>query len=183
MKIKEVKVLTLNNAAILKGFTKNGLDSSRFINLILCFESPEEFKARGYSFPPNLFYLHKLSVSETYGVLINKFNINKKEAAEKINSWLDGLNIHQIDPKNIKEYKDLVAGVNKEVIADCGEDYLIKSPDIRIIASFIKEGINLIHVKDKGFEETCKRLNINIIETPLRDLEKERKIKDKLDKN
>lgn len=180
MKVKEVKVLTLKNAAILKGFTKNGLDSSRFINLILCFGSPEEFKARGYTFPPNLFYLHKLSVSETYGVLLNKFSMEKGEAKEKINRWLDGLNINQIDPKNIKEYQSLVANVNKEVVAELGEAYLIKAPDIRIIASFIKEGINLVHVKDKGFEETCKRLNIGIIETPLRDLEREREIKKKI---
>ena len=44
---------------------------------------------------------------------------------------------------------------------------------------FIK--INIVHVKDKGFEETASILGINVIPTSLIDLEREKKAKEELE--
>ncbi len=49
--------------------------------------------------------------------------------------------------------------------------------DIIILAGFMKENINIVHVKDKGFEETCKKLKINVITSSKKDLKKENKLR------
>lgn len=179
MEIKNLKVMKGN--FIFKGkFIKNGLDSSRFINLILAFDSPENYKMKGYPCPPNLFYIHKLSISEAIGVIINKYQV--KNVKEKVKKWIEELQIGVIDHSEIEYYEKIIIGANKIAVKQFGEDYKIGEIDIRIIASFIKEGINIVHVKDKGFEETCKLLNMNVIDTPKRDLEVEKKLKRKLTK-
>lgn len=181
--IKNLKVFSFGRNFTFKGAIKNGLDSSRFINLIVCFDSPEEFRMVGYPCPPNLFHLHKISISEAYGILINEFNFSHEKAKLKIKKWLDEFQIKLIDPQELEEYENLVRSTNNEIVREKGENYRIGWQDIKIIASFIKEGINIVHVKDKGFEETCKRHNIEIIPTPKRDLKKERELKKRLNKN
>ena len=52
-KEKYVEVYTVGGMAKLKGFVKNGLDSSTLINLIVVFDSEaNELKQRGFTFPP-----------------------------------------------------------------------------------------------------------------------------------
>ena len=86
--------------ATFKGFIKNGLDSSTMINLIVCFDSKfDEFRKRGFAFPPNLFYYHEISRSEVIGVLINEYNFTEEEAKESLKKLIGqfylGINRYQ----------------------------------------------------------------------------------------
>ncbi len=178
-KLEKVRVIR-GNFTFKGSFIKNGLDSSRLINIIVTSDSPEDYKMSGYPCPPNLFYIHKISISETVGILINKYNLAAADAREKVSRWISELQITIIDPSDIESFEKIVSETNLIVIKELGEDYEIGDNDIKIIASFIKEGINVVHVKDKGFEETCRRLNINVINTPERDLKMEKELKKRL---
>lgn len=181
IKKKIVENLYSEGKLILKNPIRNGLDTSRLVNLIICFDSPDEFKIEGFSFPPNLFYIHEVSFNEAVGILIEKFNFDQKNAITKVKEWKKEFGTLEIKRGgNSEEYEKIVNKTNQEVVRDKGNAYKIGHMDLIIIAGFLKEKINIVHVKDKGFEETCKKLDINVIETPKKDINKENEIKNKL---
>jgi len=180
---KDVNYFHLQRTFVIKNAIKNGLDTSRLVNLIICFDSPNDFRIEGFSFPPNLFYIHEISFNEAVGILIEKFNFNQKQAIFKVKEWKKEFGTNEIKRDKISEqYEEIVQKTNEEIVENKGEAYKIGRSDIKIIAGFLKEKINIVHVKDKGFEETCKKLGINIIETPEKDLNKEIGLKKKLAK-
>ena len=182
-KKKVVEYLYAEGKLILKNPIKNGLDTSRLVNLIICFDSPEEFRIEGFSFPPNSFYIHEVSFNEAVGILIEKFNFDQKKAISKVKEWKKEFGTLEIKKDgNSEQYEKIVENTNEEVVREKGDDYKIGSSDIIIIAGFLKEKINIIYVRDKGFEETCKKLGLNVIETPKKDSNKENEIKKKLNK-
>ena len=173
---KVVEHIYAEGRITIKGAIKNGLDTSRLVNLIICFGSPKNFRIEGFSFPPNLFYIHEISFDEAVGVLIRSFNFDKNKAISKVKEWKKEFKTCEIKRDNTsEEYERIVEKVNEDIVKNKGENYKIGISDIRIIAGFLKEKINIVHVKDKGFEETCKKLNMNVIETPKEYVEKENK--------
>jgi len=163
---------------IIKNPIKNGLDTSRLVNLIICFGSPQNFKIKGFQFPPNLFFIHEVSFSEAVGILINEFNFSKKDAVTKVRAWKEEFGTNEIKrDKTSEQYEKIIKKTNLEIVKEKGKLYEIGNNDIMIIAGFMKEGVNIVHVRDRGFEETCKRLKINVISAPQEDLEKELKKK------
>lgn len=187
MKIKQkLQCFSIQSMGELKGFVKNGLDSSTLINLIVVFHAEfYEFRARGFTFPPNLFHYHTVSYSEVIGVLINKHGFSKekaKESFEKLKKEFDLQEIKRIDSD--EDYEKLVEDANKEVVRKEGNPYLkIGDLDIIIIGGFLREGINIVHSGDRGFLKTCKCLNINIAPMPERDMQKENELKKLLKKH
>lgn len=182
---KKAKVTVLTSGMVLKGLNvvKNGLDTNRLVNLIVRFKSSQNFKIAGFQFPPDLFYIHKVSFGEAVGILINKFNYNPKEAILIVREWRDAFQTREITRDEIsKSYEKIVENINNELVKQKGAGYKIGEQDITIIAGFKKENITLVHVKDKGFEETCKKLDIQVIPTPKRDIQKEEEIKKKLNR-
>jgi len=170
------KRITFSTGIRLKGnFIKNGLDTSRFVNLIVCFDSPDHFKQKGYEFPPNLFYISEVQYGEAMGVLIHKHKLTKKETKEKIKSWIEKFPLVELrSNESTGGYESIVRSANNKVIKKFGENYEIGELDVSTIAIFMQNGINIIHVKDKGFEETCRELEIEVMLTPERDLKEER---------
>jgi len=163
---------------IIKNPIKNGLDTSRLVNLIICFGSPQNFKIKGFQFPPNLFFIHEISFSEAVGILINEFKFSKNDAVKKVRAWRGEFGTNEIKRDQTSEqYEEIVKKTNLQVIKEKGIRYEIGENDIMIIAGFMKEGVNIIHVKDKGFEETCKKLNLNVIPTSEEDFKKEKNLK------
>ena len=75
------RILTIGQSAELKGFIKNGLDSSTLIDLIVRFDSAKDFfEKSGFGFS-NIFYCHRISrkeVVDKYGVWGEKMNYGKK---------------------------------------------------------------------------------------------------------
>lgn len=182
-KKKDVNYFKLEGGFIIKNVIKNGLDTSRLVNLIICFDSPQNFRIEGFQFPPNLFFIHEITFNEAVGILINEFNFDQKDAISKVRKWKEEFGTCEIKKdETSEEYEKIVEKTNEEVVKEKGEDYKIGDNDIMIIAGFLKEKVNIVHVKDMGFEETCKRLKINIIPTPEGDFEKEGEIKKKLTK-
>jgi hypothetical protein len=55
--------------------------------------------------------------------------------------------------------------------------------DMIILAGFLKEKITFVHARDKGIEATCGELGLNLIPTPVRDIEKEKKLRAKVSKH
>lgn len=173
---KDVNYFYAEGSMIVKNAIKNGLDTSRLVNLIICFDSPNDFKIKGFSFPPNLFYIHEISFDETVGILIEKFNFDQKQAISKVRKWKSAFGTPEIKrDSNSEEYERIVERTNEDIVKKKGESYRIGINDIIIIAGFLKEKINIVHVRDKGFEETCKTLKINVIETPKEDIKRENK--------
>ncbi|MFH1065148.1 MAG: hypothetical protein V1734_01430 [Nanoarchaeota archaeon] len=170
----------------LKGFVKNGLDSSTLINLIVVFHAEfDEFRARGFTFPPNLFHYHEVSYSEVIGVLINKHGFSKEKAKEsfvKLKREFDLQEIKRIDSD--ENYEKLVENANKGIVRKEGNsDIKIGELDIIIIGGFLRESINIVHSGDKGFLKTCNYLNINIAPMPEHDIQKENELKKLLKKH
>lgn len=167
--------------ATFKGFIKNGLDSSVMINLIVCFDSKfDEFRKRGFTFPPNLFNFHEISHPEVIGVLINTFNFTKNEAKESLKKLIEEFNLNKLmrDETTDESYEKIVEEANDRVVKkENNEDIRIGNQDIIIIGGFLKNKINFIHSGDEGFKKTCKELKLNVIPLPKRDIEKEEKIK------
>ncbi len=181
IKLKEINVYSLNSMANFKGFIKNGLDSSTLINLIVCFDSKfDEFRNRGFTFPPNLFYHHEISKTEVIGVLINKHNFTKKEAIDSFNKLIDEFNLNKIirNESTDEAYEKIVEEANERVVNKENNGKLkIGEQDTIIIGGFLKNKINFIHSGDKGFQKTCEELKLNVIPLPKRDSKKEEKIK------
>jgi hypothetical protein len=180
-KRKDMKVFSLKGKAIFKGFVKNGLDSSVLINLIVCFDSEfNEFRKRGFTFPPNLFYFHEISHPEVVGVLINSFGFTKKEAKEALRKLIKEFNLEEIiRNENIdKTYEEAVKEANLRVVyQEKNKNLLIGEQDIIIIGGFLRNKINLIHTGDRGFKKTCGELGLNVIPLPKEDIDLERKFR------
>ncbi len=172
----------VSGGLIIKGnIIKDGIDTSRLFNMMMCSDSPDEYKIAESPTPPNLFYIHEVSISECYGLLIEQ-GFKKEEARVKIKRWIEGFSLSIIYRNDsYKDYEKIVENANKKVVSERGDRFKIGEKDIIIIAGFLKEKINIVHVKDKGFEETARILGINVIPTPLIDLEKEKKAKKELE--
>ncbi len=176
----KMQCYSLSSTAKFKGLVKHGLDSSTLINLIVVFDANfGEFKNRGFTFPPNLFYSHELSRRETIGVLINKHKFSKNEALElfnKLREQFSLIEIRRIDSDEL--YEKLAAEANHCIVNKYKNPGLkIDEPDIIIIGGFLKEQINFVHSADQGFLKTCEELKINVIPIPKDDLQKENEIK------
>ncbi len=180
-KIKDVNCYVLSGMAQFKGFVKNGFDSSTIINLITVFDSNyDEFRKRGFTFPPNLFYYHEISIPESIGVLINKHKLTKEEAKEALNKLVANFNLSKIIRKSELDldYEKIVEEANKRVVNKTKNPKLkIGEQDVIIIGGFLREKITFVHSGDSGFLKTCEELKINTIPTPKRDIEKENQLK------
>src|SRR3989338_9440358 len=98
---KGVEIYRVSGMAKLKGFIKNGLDTSTIINIIVSFDSEfGEFQKKGFSFPPNLFFYHEVSWSETIGVLINHHKFTKEEAVTALKKLIIKFNLQRIEKFN-----------------------------------------------------------------------------------
>lgn len=180
-KIRDVNVFTLSSMATFRGFVKNGLDSSVMINIIVCFDSKfEEFRKMGFTFPPNLFHYHEISISEVIGVLINEFKFTKEEAKDSLKVLISEFNLEKIIRNELTDeaYEKIVGEANERVIKkENNEELRIGDQDIIIIGGFLKNKINFIHTGDKAFQKTCKELKLNVVPLPQRDINKEEEIK------
>ena len=179
-KKKAVEVYTMGCMANFKGFIKNGLDSSTLTNVIAIFDSEfEEFKKRGFGFPPNLFYYHKISWSETIGVLINEHNFTKEEAKEGLKKLISQFNMKDIKRIDSDElFEEMVEKANRNVIQKFNNPNLkIGDNDIIIIGGFLRDKLNFAHSGDEGFLKTCEELGLNVMPLPKRDFDKEKEIK------
>jgi len=180
LKKKGIEIYTMRSMATFKGFIKNGLDSSTMINIIAVFDSEfEEFKNLGYEFPPNLFFYHDISWTETIGVLINEHNFTKEEAKEGLNKLIKKFNLQKITRFDSDEYfEEIVEKANKRVVDKFKNTRLeIGDNDIIIIAGFMREKINFIHSGDEEFLKTCEELGLHIVPMLERDMKKEQEIK------
>lgn len=177
---KGVEVYTLSGMAMLKGFIKNGLDSSTIINIIVSFDSEfEEFQQKGFTFPPNLFFYHEVSWPETIGVLINEHKFTKEEAVTALKKLIVKFNLQRIVRFDSDElFEKLVEEANQRVVQKFNNPHLkIGDNDIIIIGGFLRDKINFVHSGDEGFLKTCEELSINTVPLPKRDFEKEKEIK------
>lgn len=174
----DVNFFTAKGHFILKGMVKNGLDTSRLINLIVCFESPEEFRMEDFPVPPNLFFINDISFSEALGILIHYFNMSEKTAKRKILDWIDKFSLQRIRYDMVCEsYEEVVRQANLKVVGKKNESYRIGESDVKIISGFLKEKVNIVHARDKGLEETCKELRLNVVPTPKKDIDKENSLR------
>ncbi len=166
--------------ATLKGFIRNGLDSSTLINLIVVFDGKFEiFRKHGFTFPPHLFFYHELSRPEVIGVLINKHKFTKEEAIEAFDNLVKDFYLEKIQRITSKDqaYQKVVEDANKVIVKKLGEKFHIGDNDILIIAGFLRENVTFVHSGDKGFIETCEELRMNAISLPQGDRDKESEIK------
>ncbi|MBI4453909.1 hypothetical protein HY636_04670 [Candidatus Woesearchaeota archaeon] len=177
---KVVEVYAMSGMAKLKGFIKNGLDTSTIINVIVGFDSEfEEFRQRGFTFPPNLFFYHEVSWSETIGVLINEHKFTKEEAIDSLKKLILTFNLQKVLRKDSDDiFEKLVEEANQKVVQKYNNQRLkIGINDIVIIGGFLRERINFVHSGDGGFLKTCVELGLNIVPLPERDFSKEKEIK------
>ncbi len=177
---KNVEAYTLSGMVKLKGFIKNGLDSSTLINLIVVFDSKtNELSERGFTFPPHTFFYHKVSRSEVIGVIINKHNFTPEEAYESFNKLVSQLDLIMIERRDSDEmFEKLVEEANNKVVRKSDNPRLkIGEKDIVIIGGFLREKVNFVHSDDEGFLKTCEELGINVIPTPTMHSQKEKDIK------
>ncbi|MDI6738419.1 MAG: hypothetical protein QME12_07985 [Nanoarchaeota archaeon] len=182
---QKIQCFSIQSMGELKGFVKNGIDSSTLINLIVVFHAEfDEFRARGFTFPPNLFHYHEASYSEVIGVLINKHGFSKekaKESFEKLKQEFGLQEIKRIDSD--EDYEKRVKETNKEVVRKEDNPKLeIGCTDSVIIGGFLRARMNIIHSGDEGFLKTCKAMDMNIAPMPERDIIKENEIKKLLKK-
>lgn len=177
---KNVEAYTMSGMVKLKGFIKNGLDTSTIINVIVSFDSEfEEFSQRGFTFPPNLFFYHEVSWSETIGVLINEHKFIKEEAVMALKKLITKFNLQKVVRVDSDELlEQLVDEANQRVIKKFNNPRLkIGDNDVIIISGFLREKINFVHSGDGGFLKTCEELGMNTVPLPERDFKKEKEIK------
>ncbi len=179
-KVKDVEAYSMSGMVKLKGFIKNGLDTSTIINIIVNFDSEFlEFQQRGFTFPPNLFFYHEISWSETIGVLINEHKFTKEEAITSLKKLIIKFNLQKIVRFDSDElFEKLVEEANQRVVQKFNNPrFKIGDHDIIIIGGFLREKINFVHSGDEGFLKTCEEIGVNIVPLPQRDFEKEKEIK------
>jgi len=180
-KKKKQSVYSMQGGILLKGnIIKNGLDTSRLVNLITVFSSPDYFKMAGYPFPPHLFFVSDISFNETVGILINKFNKTKEWAIAQTRLWYQSFNLQRINEDLIERFIPLIKETNESVVKELGGNYRIGEEDTKIIACFLKEGVTIVHSSDKGFKETCRKLHMGVAQIPVKDLQQEKDSKKKL---
>ena len=179
-KEKGVEAYSMSGMVKLKGFIKNGLDTSTIINIIVNFDSEFlEFQQRGFTFPPNLFFYHEISWSETIGVLIHEHKFTKEEAVTALKKLIAKFNLQKIVRFDSDElFETLVEEANQRIVQKLNNSRLkIGDHDIIIIGGFLREKVNFVHSGDEGFLKTCEELGVNIVPLPQRDFEKEKEIK------
>lgn len=179
-KKRNVEAYSVAGMFKLKGFVKNGLDTSTIINIIVNFDSEfKEFKQRGFTFPPNLFFYHEISWPETIGVLINEHKFTKEEAITGLKKLIYTFNLQKIVRSDSDElFEKLVQEANKKIVEKYKNQLLkIGEQDIIIIGGFLREKITFVHSGDEGFLKTCEELGLNVIPLPERDFQKEKEIK------
>ena len=177
---KKVEAYSMSGMVKLKGFVKNWLDTSTIINTIVNFDSEfQEFRQRGFTFPPHLFFYHELSLPETIGVLINEHKFTKGEAVEGLQKLISTFNLQKIMRFDTDElFEKLVKDANQRVMERYKNPRLkIGENDVTIIGGFLREKIALIHSGDKGFLKTCEEMGLEVIPLPERDFQKEKEIK------
>ncbi|MBS3116995.1 hypothetical protein J4421_05360 [Candidatus Woesearchaeota archaeon] len=177
---KGVEAYTMSSMVKLKGFIKNGFDTSTIINVIVSFDSEfEEFRQRGFTFPPNLFFYHEVSWSETIGVLINEHKLSKEEAITALRKLIAKFNLQKVVRLDFDDLLEkLVEEANQRVAKKFNNPGLkIGDNDVIIIGGFLREKINFVHSGDEGFLKTCEELGINTVRLPERDFMKEKEIK------
>ncbi len=174
------EVYTASGIIKLKGFVKNGLDSSMLINLIVVFDAKtDELSQRGFTFPPHTFFCHKVSRAEIIGVLINKHNFTPEEAHDSFNKVASQLGLQIIERREPDEmFEKMAEEANNKVIQKFNNPRLkIGEKDMIIIGGFLREKINFVHSDDEGFLKTCEELGINTVPTPTLLSQKEKEIK------
>ena len=144
----------------------------------------KSIECKAFPVPPNWFYINRVSISEALGILIKEFNTDintdKEGAKRKIKEWISKFPLAVIQYDAVCEsYEEIARQANSRVIRKKGDNYKVGESDMRIIAGFLKEKVNIVHVRDKGFEETCKELGLKVIPTPKKDTDKESFIKKK----
>jgi hypothetical protein len=177
---RKKEVFTASGIIKLKGFVKNGVDSSMLINLIVVFDAKtEELSQRGFTFPPHTFFCHKVSRAEVIGVLINKHNFTPEEAYDSFNKVASQLDLQIVERRESDGmFEKLVEETNNRVIQKFNNPKLkIGEKDIVIIGGFLREKINFVHSDDEGFLKTCEELGINTVPTPTLLSQKEKEIK------
>ena len=162
----------------LKGFVKNGLDSSSIINIIVSCDSEfSDFKERGFMFPPHLFYYHEISWPEIIGVLINSYKFTKDEAVRSMNKLISVFNLQKIKRTPSDELIETLVQQANETLAQNNTRLTIGRNDIIIIAGFWREKVHFVHSGDEAFAKTCEKLGLNAVPVPQRQFLKEKEIK------
>lgn len=177
---KNVEAYMMSGMIKLKGFVKNGLDSSTLINLIVVFDSEiSELGQRGFTFPPHLFFYHQISKPEVIGVLINKHNFTPEEAYQSFSRLVSQLDLQMIERRDSDElFEKLAEEANRKAIQKSNNPRLkIGENDAIILGGFVREKINFVHSDDEGFLKTCEELGINVVPTPTVHSQKEKDIK------
>lgn len=170
----------MNGNLDLRGFIKNGLDSSILINLIVAFDGKyDEYKKEGFTFPPNLFYFHEVSKPEVIGVLINSYGFTKEDAKEALKNLIEEFGLSEIKRKDKDSYfEKIIEEANRKMVVLMRKPSLrIGRQDITIIGGFLRENINMIHSADEGFIKTCRELKVKTYSLPLSARKKEEEIK------
>src|SRR3989344_7833081 len=147
-KEKDVEAYSMSGMVKLKGFIKNGLDTSTIINIIVNFDSEFlEFQQRGFTFPPNLFFYHEVSWPETIGVLINEHKFTKEEAVTSLKKLIVTFNLQKIARFDSDELiEKWVEEANLRVVKKNNNSRLkIGENDIIIIGGFLREKITFVH--------------------------------------
>ena len=92
-----------------------------------------------------------------------------EDAKKAMKQFIDEFNVECIkrDDKS-KEYEEIVKKANEEVVKEYGEDYRIGDVDIKILAGFLQNKMTSVEVRDRGFEKTCERLDMNYFKFPTR---------------
>lgn len=160
---------------IFKNFEKVGIDTAIFVNLARLNIDLKEFRRQHFAVNNVLFYAKK-SHHEFMGVLIGKYEFEKKRAVQKWNDLVDAFDLNLIQWRKGEQEQHLsrVRAMNAQVAEERNNpmfqiDYAIGKADVEIIASFLKEGITKVYTSDRAFYETCKKLglearNINVME-------------------
>lgn len=136
-------------------FTKYGLDTNVLVDLVLYPNAKEYFQQRGYSFHGKFLCTLSQCIGETKGILINKYGYSQEKADKEINRILEEFMIEKL--------LNIVIGDDIKIVEEIGQKYGLNDEDIPIIYEFWKLKVNIVVVRDKAFENTCRELNINAI--------------------
>lgn len=154
----ERKYLLKGNVLVGDLFTKYGLDSNVLVDLLLYPKAKDYFQQRGYSFPDKFLCTLPQCIGETKGILIHKYNYSEERANQEIDRILEDFLIEKLPTIVIQE--------DVAFVEEIGKRYQLNSEDVPIIYEFWKLKVNIVVVRDKAFELTCRDLNINTIRWP-----------------
>ncbi len=136
-----------------------GIDASVLVDLALYEESVEFFKKLGFQFPKELFCTASNCIGEAKGVLINTYKKDVAWTNKRLDEILDKFFIEKLYCKD-EFYEDI------DVVKKIGDKYELNEEDVPIILTLWKNGVGIVIVRDKAFEDTCKELNIDVIGFP-----------------